>query len=224
MKNPNLDEIIKAWYFRTQQDSPLKMTSVCIQVIRFLAHGRPVSTDRFAALSHLPLDEVQAAFSQLKKCGAEFDDQGHLVGAILSLNPTPHQFRVNGRELFAWCALDTLFLPTLLQQSAQVESTCPATGAILRLTITPEGVQMLDPSGMILSIVTPGITPGCEPGAKSGPHGPVCSAMHFFSSGEAARPWLIAHPGLVIFSVQEAWQLAHEVWIEPFQAEIDELR
>lgn len=176
-----------------------------------------MSAEQFAAKSHLSLGEVKAGFSQLQKCEAEFDDQGYLVGAILSLNPTPHQLRVNGRELFAWCALDTLFLPALLRQSAQVVSTCPATGATIRLTITPEGVETADPSDAVLSVVTPGITPGCELGAKSGPHGPVCSTMHFFSSREAASTWLIGQPGVTILSVAEAWQLAREVWIKPFQ-------
>jgi alkylmercury lyase len=217
MKSSKLDEMIKAWDHRTQTDSPLKLASFCIQAIRLLTQGQPVSAEQFAAMSHLPLDKVQAALNELKKCGAEFDAKGNLVGAILSLNPTPHQFRVNGRELFAWCALDTLFLPALLQQSAQVVSTCPATGATIRLTITPEGVETLDPPGIVLSVIMPGITPGCKPGAKSGPQGPVCSTMHFFSSREAAGAWLIAQPGITILSVSEAWQLAHQVCIEPFR-------
>ncbi len=217
MKSPNLDEMIKAWHHRTQTDSPLNLASFCVQAIRLLAQGRPVSAGQFAATSHLSLDEVQDAFSQLKKCGAEFDDQGHLVGAILSLNPTPYQFRVNDRELFAWCALDTLFLPALLQQSAQVESTCPTSGARIRLRVAPEGVKAVEPPDVVLSIAVPGVTPCCETGAQSGPQGPVCTTMHFFSSREAARAWLIAHPGLAILSVEEAWQLAREVWIEPFQ-------
>lgn len=216
MQNSNLDKIIKAWHHRTQTDSPLNLASFCIQAIQLLAQGRPVSAEHFAAMNHLSLDEVKAGFSQLQKWGAEFDDQGHLVGAILSLNPTSHHFYLDGRELFAWCALDTLFLPALLQQPAQVKSTCPATGATIRLTITPEGIKGLDPTGAVLSVVIPGITPCCEPGAKSGPQGPVCRAIHFFSSGQAAGAWLVAYPGITVLSVPEAWQLVRKVWIESF--------
>jgi alkylmercury lyase len=216
MQNPTLDEIIKAWHHRTQQDSPLKMDSFCTQAIRLLAEGQPVSAGQLATTSQLSPAEVDDSLSQLNKCGCEFDDTGSLVGAVLSLNPTSHQFQVNGRALFAWCALDTLFLPALLGQSAHVESTCPTTGTRIRLTVTPEGIEALDPSDTVLSMVIPGVTPQCNPGSQSGPQGPLCSAIYFFSSREAASTWLVAHPGTAILSAEEAWQLAREVWIEPF--------
>ena len=38
--------------------------------------------------------------------------------------------------------------------------------------------------------------------------------MHFFSSREAAEIWLIDHPGVVIFSLDEAYRLARENWID----------
>ena len=210
------NDIISAWQQRTQQDSPLKMAEICIQSIQLLAEGKPVSAEQLAKASQIPLAGITDSLSQLNQCGCEFDLQGNLVGAVLTLKPTPHQFQVNGHQLFAWCALDTLFLPALLQQPAQVESTCPATGAKIQLTVTPEGIATVDPSETVLSIVIPGVTPNCEVGAKSGPHGPVCSTMHFFSSPEATSSWLVAHPGVTILSVDEAWQLAYQVWIKPY--------
>jgi hypothetical protein len=39
--------------------------------------------------------------------------------------------------------------------------------------------------------------------------------MHFFHSQEAAVSWLKAHPGVAVLSIDEAWQLAYTVWIEP---------
>src|SRR5262245_22737561 len=32
-------------------------------------------------------------------------------GRSLTLHPTPHRFTVNGRQLYTWCALDTLIFP-----------------------------------------------------------------------------------------------------------------
>lgn len=35
--------------------------------------------------------------------------------------PMPHRFVMNGRILQAWCALDTLFLPKLLAETAETD-------------------------------------------------------------------------------------------------------
>lgn len=216
MGTPDLDDIIRAWRHRTQRVSPLRLTSVCIQAIRLLAEGEPVSAWQLASASQMTLDEVKDSFKELSHYGAEFDTEGNLVSTVLSLNPTVHQFRVHERDLFAWCALDTLFLPALLGQPAVVESRCPTTAVDIQLTITPEGVEALDPPDTVLSVVIPGVTPGCAVGTKSGPQGSLCSAIYFFGSHEAASTWLATHPGLAILSVHEAWQLAHEVWIKPY--------
>ena len=221
MQNPKFEALINAWQQRTQQDSPLKITKTCIQSIRLLANGQPVSTEKLAEVSQLSLADTRAALARLNQCGCELDTQGNLVGAVLTLNPTRHQFQVNGHHLFAWCAMDTLFLPALLGQAAQVESTCPATGTKIRLTIAPDGIETVDPPETVVSVIIPGITPSCEIGAKSGPQGPVCSAMHFFKSTEAASTWLVAHPGTTILDVDKAWQLAQAVWIKPYQEYIE---
>lgn len=217
MQNLSLADIITAWQERTQRDSPLRLTAICIRSMQLLAEGQPVSAAQLAEAGQIPVVEITDTLNQLNQCGCEFDGQGNLRGAILTLNPTAHQFQVNGHNLFAWCALDTLFLPGLLQQPAQVESTCPVTGTKIRLTITPDEIKALDPPETVLSITIPGVTLGCEAGAKSGPQGPVCSAIHFFSSREAASTWTATHPGMAILSVDEAWQLAHEVWIKPHE-------
>ena len=41
----------------------------------------------------------------------------------------------------------------------------------------------------------------------------ACSQMYFFSSREAAGVWLKDHPGVVIFSLDQAYRLARENWI-----------
>ena len=42
--------------------------------------------------------------------------------------------------------------------------------------------------------------------------------MHFFSSREGASKWANERPGTAILTVEEAFRLAREVWIEPWQA------
>lgn len=174
-----------------------------------------MSAEQLASISHVPADSLKHWLSQIRASGAEFDSQGNLVGCVLSLNPTPHRFQVDGQKLYAWCALDTLFLPALLQKPAQVESTCPTTDANIRLTIAPEGVKAVETASTVVSVVVPGITPDCDQCAHAGPRSPTCSQMHFFSSREAASTWLVTHPEVAILSIDEAWQLANAVWVEP---------
>lgn len=215
VQNRTMNEIIKAWQQRTRKDSPFRMALFCIQAIRLLAQGQPVSVEQVTAKTGLSVSAAIASLNELRQGGAEFDEAGNLVGVVLSLNPTSHQFQVNGQQLYAWCALDALFLPALLERPARVETTCPATGVRIQLTVTPEGIEATTPTDTVLSVVIPGSTPGCTPGAKSGPQGPICSPMHFFSSPDAAGTWLVAHPDVILLSLEEAWRLVCAVWIEP---------
>lgn len=69
------------------------------------------------------------------------DHDGAVVAfSGLSLRPTKHRLAVAGRQLFTWCAWDTLFLPELLDQPAEVGSTCPVTGAPVRLRVDDGGI------------------------------------------------------------------------------------
>jgi alkylmercury lyase len=58
----------------------------------------------------------------------ETDEQGRIVGSGLTLRPTPHRFALDGRQLYTWCALDTLIFPVVLGQGATVESPCHGAG------------------------------------------------------------------------------------------------
>ena len=87
----------------------------------------------------------------------ELDDHGRVVAfSGLSLTPTGHRFTVGGRQLYAWCAWDTLFLPALLDQPAHVESSCPVTGAPVRLAVDQSGVRHVDPEDVGVSFPPPG--------------------------------------------------------------------
>ncbi|NIV34556.1 MAG: hypothetical protein GWN58_35375, partial [Anaerolineae bacterium] len=209
-------DIIHAW--RGLDDDPADEMEVMLSrefklitsLLQLLAQGQPVSAAQLAERVEMPVAQIQAIFDRFAARGGEFDQGGNLVGAALTLNPTPHHIRVNGRELYAWCALDTIFLPGLLGEMAEVESTDPITGETIRLTIAPDGVRDYSPIGAVLSIAVPGVSCSRE---QTGPQSDACSQMHFFRARETADTWLKDHPGLAIFTVEEAWQLAHEGWL-----------
>ena len=43
--------------------------------------------------------------------------------------------------MHTWCAWDTLFLPALLGETAEVRSTCPVTGSVVELVVAPDAVK-----------------------------------------------------------------------------------
>src|SRR3954453_11053479 len=81
---------------------------LALAVYRLLAEGEPVSVtalanhlDRSAVVVERSLDGWPAVFR---------DDEQRVVGFHgLALGETAHRFRVDGRDLYAWCAWDTLF-------------------------------------------------------------------------------------------------------------------
>jgi alkylmercury lyase len=170
--------------------------------IRLLSVGEPVTLERLAAAAGLRTEAVEAALD--KQVSAERDAQGRLVGLALTLRPTTHRFTTGGRTLYGWCASDTLIFPVILGQPGRIESTCPQTGQPIRIEVSPDGIDRLDPPGAVLSAVRPS-------GKLVDVRAQTCELGHFFSSREAAAQWAEKHPEGHIHSVEEAFQLDRQV-------------
>lgn len=95
------------------------------QTLQLPANGCPVPPDDVAIRFQVPPDRV---ISTLRGFGAEFDKDGNIVGVGLTLIPTPHIYKIDSHKLYAWCAADTLSLPVILKQNAEIESSDPVTG------------------------------------------------------------------------------------------------
>jgi alkylmercury lyase len=77
-----------------------------------LAAGAPVTLASLSSATGRPPGVVRAALSRWPN--VQYDDGGAVVAFNgLSLTPTPHRFCLPTRQLFTWCAWDTLFLPAL---------------------------------------------------------------------------------------------------------------
>jgi alkylmercury lyase len=205
MRTAKLDEIIKRLGARRQTDPE----SISFQriLLKYMALGQPVTAEQIADETGHPLNTIQDAFRQLRAQGCEFDGDSNLVGMILTQNPTPHRFRVDGRDLYAWCALDTLFLPALLGQTAEVESICPISRRNITLTVTPEKIEACSLPEVTLSIMT---AECCAPG----PQGDFCGQIFFFASEDAAAAWIGGRSGMEILSVNDAFTLARAVYVD----------
>ncbi len=198
MQDIRLQTIAKA--VRKRQERYQRTTLLFEQLARLLVQGRPVAPELLARRLHRELDEVRAILGAHPEL--EYDAQGNLVGSGLTLVPTTHQFRVEQRTLFAWCAFDTLTYPVELHLSAQVTSRCPVTGSSIQLTVTPEQVLDLDPGEAQVSLVVDVAAECCYNVRED-----VCNYGHFFASREAALLWQAAHRQVVILSVKEAYQV-----------------
>lgn len=125
-------------------------------MVRGIAEDGAVEPERFAELVGLEVSKAEELIAGLSAIGMQSDGSGNIIGAALTTRETPHKVRVAGRELYAWCALDTLFIPGFLDETVEVESTCPTSGAAIRLTVSPDGIEACEPSAAWISVFLPG--------------------------------------------------------------------
>ena len=166
-------------------------------VLRLLVRGEPVTVAAVAAAAGRDERDVAEAIDAFQP--VERDESGRIVGMGLTLNPTPHRFRVDGRDLYTWCALDTLVFPNLLGVRADVESPCHKSGTPVRVTVTPDGVTAVEPGSAVVSVVPIERSPNIRTA--------FCDHVHFFRSAEDATTWLAEHEGGRILPVREAFAL-----------------
>ena len=164
--------------------------------MRLLAEGEPVALEELAAAAGRPLEEVHAALAE--RTSAEIDADGRLVGLGLRLRPTPHRFLLGGRTVFAWCASDALTFPVVLGRPGIIEAVCGSTGQPIRIELTPDGVERVEPADAVVSAVRP-------TGELADVRSAICQHGQFFASPQAAARWQAEHPEGEIRPVEEAF-------------------
>ena len=197
MRTSNLQELAARITAPMRTTAGEVLFEIVPPTLTLLADGRPTSPEEIAAAAGKSPQKVRAALDRFPS--AEWDEQGRIVGLGLTLRLTPHRFEVEGRTLFAWCALDALLFPVLLGRSASIESPCRGTGEPVRVEVTPAGIEAVEPPSAVVSIVA------AQDLANIRSVG--CNNTHFFSSPEAASRWLEKHPEATILSVKEAFRL-----------------
>ncbi len=191
-----------------------------IHLLEELAKGGPVSRERASELHGVSREEIDELFSAIHASGGQLNDQGELIGMALTLKPTRHNIRVNGNDMYAWCSLDTILLPGVLETAGEIESTDPLTGETIRLTVTADQVVKVEPPGAVTSIFVPGKTPTETDHGElvAGAESEVCTSMLFYASRENAEKALENYPNIAILTVEEAFELARGTWTEPTRA------
>jgi alkylmercury lyase len=165
--------------------------------VRLLARGTPVTIPELAGAAGVAVTDLTNAPGGRD---IEYDDEHRIVGWGLTLVPTPHTFIVDGHHLYTWCAADTLMFPAIIGSRAHVESRCPTTDEVIRLTVDPrDGVTDLSPSTAVISV------PDVEHLDVARVRDSCCNPGRFFAIAEAAAPWLSQHPNGSVLPVAKAY-------------------
>jgi len=181
------------------------MQQVALAIYRQLALGHPVSLEAVAAHAALSLQEAGAIIEGWP--GVYRDDAGAIIGFWgLSVSPMPHILKVGDQTLYGWCAWDTLFLPQLIGQPAEVSSWDPVSKTLITLTVTPDsGVMDIRPRGAMTSFMLPD-TDQIRADVVSS----FCHYLHFFESLETASRWVQTSDksaDLAIIAIEDAYML-----------------
>jgi alkylmercury lyase len=197
---------------------------VAQRLFGLLAEGEPVEEARLAGAVGRPEADVSAALASPAFDSLVYrDDGGRITGfsglGVAELGETVHRLRLDGREVYAWCAADALFLPIALGAEVRVASRCPVTQEPISFIGSPEGFRDVEPPEAVMSMLTPE-----EVGARLERGEDVirslCHWIYFFASEDAAREWTSERPGTTTFPIEEGFELgrrwmAHKWGIRP---------
>ena len=178
-----------------------------LEIYRQLAQGEPVLRSELARALEAPTDTVDELVGHPNlKCLTYTDKQGRIIGfGGLAVREMPHRFRIDGRTLYTWCAWDSLFLPSILDLEAEVDSPAPGGTVRVHLKVAPDGVKEVQPRNAVMSFLLPSahtFQAGVLKAMAS-----FCHYIFFFPNRENAAAWARSHPDTTVISVSEAFEL-----------------
>jgi alkylmercury lyase len=182
-----------------------------LQLTRQLAHGHPLTAEQ---VDHeiAALGIAQEEAHQFLREVTERDATDQIIGAWgLSLSRHPHRVSVAGVSFSAWCALDTLFLPAILERSATIESPSPVTHHPIRLRMSPERVEEVHPESAVVSLVIADTSREKMTSAQA-IQGAFCEHVHFFATREEGKQWAGGRDNIILLTVEEGFAWGRQVW------------
>ena len=182
-----------------------------VEIYRQLAEGQPVAPSRLAQALGVATSEVAELLNRPNLKPLTYaDQQGQIIGfGGLAIRAMPHRFIVDGRTLYTWCAWDSLFIPGILGRKAEVESPAPKSGALIRLTVAPNGVQHLEPQSAVMSFLLPSAETFQADALKA--MASFCHFIFFFPNLESAATWTASRPDTSVLSISEAFELGRRM-------------
>lgn len=181
---------------------------IMIATYLLVAKGEPVSESAVAKATGLTAERVEKS---LRAWPLVLRDEDERVVGFWGMHahhvePT-HAMTHEDTTIYGWCALDTLFIPEIIDREVRVESTDPTSGTRIRLTVTPNGIADLDPPEAVVSFLLP------EDGDRFADDAIArfCHQIYFFESPRSAETWIAGRPDRFSLPVEEAFELGRRM-------------
>jgi len=216
---PTLDQYWEGLAANLPSFSPEEQ-SVAVTLYRELAKGQAVDAAQLGRALGVSAAEGRALLARDSiKAFVYSDDQGRVLGfGGLAVGQMQHRFEVDGRILWTWCAWDSLFIPEILGKPARVTSPDPENGAVIRLLVSPDGIESAEPGDAVVSFVLPDAHDFQTSAANV--MATFCHFVFFFTSRSSGERWMTKHPGTFLYSLQEAFTLAKRLNAKNFGREL----
>lgn len=192
-----------------------------VTLYRTLARGRAVDAEQFARALDTTLEAARALLERdAIKCLIYPDAQGRVVGfGGLAAAPMHHRFEVNGRTLWTWCAWDSLFIPEILGRPARVTSPDPESRELVRLTVTPDRIESVEPSDAVISFTR--LDAGAFGPSAANIMASFCHYIFFFASRVSGERWTAKHPDTFLCTLDDAFALARRLNAANFGSKLE---
>ena len=193
---------------------------VAVALYRELLKGAAVDDAQLGRALGMPPSKSRALLQRDSIKNLVYADrEGRVLGfGGLSTAPMHHRFEVDRRELWTWCAWDSLFIPKILGRTARVASPDPEGGELVRLVVSPNGIESVEPPEVVISLIRSDAqlfgTSAANLMAK------FCHFIFFFSSQASGEQWVEKNPGTFLYSVDDAFALAKRFNAHNFGAEL----
>lgn len=171
-----------------------------LTLLHTLAEGEPVSAVALAERTGQSAAQAAAFIDRLR--GIYRDDDGRVIGmwGLAVTEFPPHRYRIDGRQLFTWCAWDPFILTDWLGGAAEVSSVDTHTKEPVVFRIEVGRAVDLSHEGLVLSFKL-------VDEWTSDVIGSFCHFVHYFTGEQSARAWTEQHPDTFVLSIDDAIRL-----------------
>ena len=189
-----------AGFIRTPSDQ-----RIALAIYEILATGHHAYPDTIASRCGVAADAVESA---LRAWPATFRADDGAVTGLFGLSADEHNHRLDIEGFgtsWTWCTFDPLFIVRVLGVTGLVTSQCPVTGTSIQLTVTPEGVIDHQPSGVVMSMLSP------DHASIENIITSLCQYIRLFENQDAATTWIGEQKGTFVVSVDEGFEIGRHM-------------
>ncbi len=173
----------------------------------FVASGHILSRDEMASC----VDDLEAAIQVLQSRDLViFSAAGEPLGAYpFTMEPRPHKILINGHQIHAMCALDSLAASPMFGLKARIDSQCRVTGDTICIQQSDQRIENREEADDIHVGIDWGSARHDDHCANN-----LCMDMIFLRNHAICRQWLIERPqNREVFTLREAIEFASRFFV-----------